>query len=134
MGKTSFESLELFLKNKENAVKKFFEELPTVDTPAYLEIPLNEQEWKEEKDTVRKTAVIVLLTMWLNGVNLKEAWEGWFYKEGKYLVMIEPNGNSITVAIVNRKTGTIFVETYPLPETLEPLFLIDTEGVFDDET
>lgn len=124
--------LELFLKNKETAVKKFFEELKTVDTFSYLEIPLNEEEWKEEKDAVRKTAVVVLLTMWLNGVSLTEAWEGWFYKEGKYLIMIEPDNNGVTVAIVNRKTGTVFVENYPLPKTLEPLFLIDTEGVLDE--
>ena len=126
-------SLELWLNNKKEAVKRFFEELQTVDAPAYLEIPLNEEEWKEEKDAVRKTAIVVLLTMWLNGADLKEAWEGWFYKDGKYLIMIEPNGRSdVIVAIVNRKTGAAFVENYPLPKTLEPLFLIDTEGVLDE--
>ena len=125
-------SLELWLNNKKEAVKRFFEELQTVDAPAYLEIPLNEEEWKEEKDAVRKTAIVVLLTMWLNGADLKEAWEGWFYKDG-YLIMIEPNGRSdVIVAIVNRKTGAAFVENYPLPKTLEPLFLIDTEGVLDE--
>jgi len=126
--------LELWLNNKKEAVKRFFEELQTVDAPAYLEIPLNEEEWKEEKDPVRKTAVVVLLTMWLNGTDLKETWKGWFYKEGKYLIMIEPDNNGVTVAIVNRKTGTVFVENYPLPKTLEPLFLIDTEGGLSYET
>ena len=124
--------LEIWLGNKEKAICKFFEELKTIDAPAYLEIPLSFEEWKKEKD-VRKMAVVVLFTLWLNDVDLANAWEGWFYKEGRFLIMIEPNGNDYTLAIVNRKTGKVFVETYSVPRNLEPLFLIDTEGVLNED-
>ena len=46
--------------------------------------------------------------------------------------MIKPNKGDVIVAIVNRKNRTVFVENYPFSKTLEPLFLIDTEGVLDE--
>ena len=71
--------------------------------------------------------------MWLNDVDLKGAWEGWFYKEGKYLIMIEPaSPNDCDVAIINKAKCKIFVENYSLPQDLKPLFLIDPEGIFDE--
>ena len=42
-------------------IKRFSGELQTVNVPAYFESPL------KEKDAVRKTAVVVLLAVWLNG-------------------------------------------------------------------
>jgi len=123
--------LELWIKNKEEAIKRFFEELKKIDAESYLEIPLNVEEWKETKDPVVKMAVIVLLTAWINET-LTDVWEGWFYKSGKFLVIIEPNEKNCTVAILNRLTGKVFVETYPIPQDLKPLFLIDLEGIFDE--
>jgi len=124
--------LDLWISNREEAIKKFFEELQNVDAPAYLEIPLNPEEWKTETDPVKKMAVVVLLTAWLNDKDLSKIWEGWYYKQGDFLIMIEPNGSYCTVAIINKSNGQAFVETYSIPQELEPLFLIDTQGVFDE--
>jgi len=128
-GRTEREFDPFRVYDPQRTIELFFEELQTVDAPAYLDIPLNEEEWKEEKDPVKKMATVALFTMWLNGANLKEAWKGWFYKEGKYLIMIEPAGNNYIVAIVNRETNKALVDNYSLPKEFKPLFLIDPEGV-----
>jgi hypothetical protein len=126
-------ALELWLEDKNAAINQFFEELKTVDAPAYLEIPLSFKEWQKEKDPFVKTATVVLFTLWLNDVDLKTAWKSWFYKEGKYLIMVEADKNNSTVAIINRETGKIFVETYLTPKEFEPFFLVDSEGVLNED-
>ncbi len=124
-----FDPFRVWLEDRKRAIELFFEELKTVDADAYLDIPLSFEEWKAETDPILKMATLTLFTMWLNYADLKEAWRGWFYKEGKYLVMIEPTKVDYVVAIVNRETNRALVDCYYLPKEFEPLFLIDPEGV-----
>jgi len=101
-------------------IRKFFEELSTVDAPAYVEVPLSLEEW-EQADDKMKTLTAFLFLLWKAGYPLREVYRGWFYCEESPFILRMEDETFLLIA-KDRPDGklyrVVFNETLSVPSRL----------------